>query len=272
MPKGRGFDAPEGLSRPAPGGRRSTKRESTDVSTAEHAEVNRRDFLYIATGAVGGVGAALAAWPFINQMNPDASVLAHGLGRGRSGAHRRGPGNHHQVARQSGVRPPPHRTRKSRPPRRWRSSELTDPLARNANVPDGDPATDVNRVVGGKEKYHRHDGRLHPSGLRADPATRATSRSSKAMPRSAAGSAPATARTTIPPAASAKAPRRRTWRCRSTATSPTPRSASAKKDNPHERTFELSSPRAPSESGSMSACRSWTSFRARRWISRRRRT
>jgi hypothetical protein len=46
------------------------------VSTAEHAETNRRDFLYIATGAVGAVGAALTAWPFINQMNPDASVRA----------------------------------------------------------------------------------------------------------------------------------------------------------------------------------------------------
>ena len=46
------------------------------MSTAEHAEVNRRDFLYIATGAVGAVGAALTAWPFIAQMNPDASVRA----------------------------------------------------------------------------------------------------------------------------------------------------------------------------------------------------
>jgi ubiquinol-cytochrome c reductase iron-sulfur subunit len=26
-------------------------------------------------GAVGAVGAALTVWPFINQMNPDASVL-----------------------------------------------------------------------------------------------------------------------------------------------------------------------------------------------------
>ena len=46
------------------------------MSTAEHAETNRRDFLYIATGSVAAVGAALTAWPFINQMNPDASVLA----------------------------------------------------------------------------------------------------------------------------------------------------------------------------------------------------
>ena len=39
-------------------------------------DVNRRDFLMVATGAVAAVGGALVAWPFINQMNPDASVLA----------------------------------------------------------------------------------------------------------------------------------------------------------------------------------------------------
>jgi ubiquinol-cytochrome c reductase iron-sulfur subunit len=36
----------------------------------------RRDFLYVAAGAVGAVGVAGVAWPLINQMNPDASVLA----------------------------------------------------------------------------------------------------------------------------------------------------------------------------------------------------
>ncbi|NLH81343.1 MAG: ubiquinol-cytochrome c reductase iron-sulfur subunit [Phyllobacteriaceae bacterium] len=40
------------------------------------AEPSRRDFLYIATGAVGAVGVAAVAWPFIDQMNPDASALA----------------------------------------------------------------------------------------------------------------------------------------------------------------------------------------------------
>ncbi len=40
------------------------------------AEPSRRDFLYIATGAVGAVGVASAVWPFIDQMNPDASALA----------------------------------------------------------------------------------------------------------------------------------------------------------------------------------------------------
>ncbi len=36
----------------------------------------RRDFLYIATGAFGATGAALTAWPFIDQMNPSAAVRA----------------------------------------------------------------------------------------------------------------------------------------------------------------------------------------------------
>jgi ubiquinol-cytochrome c reductase iron-sulfur subunit len=38
----------------------------------------RRDFLFLATGAIGATGAALAAWPFVDQMNPDAAVVAAG--------------------------------------------------------------------------------------------------------------------------------------------------------------------------------------------------
>jgi ubiquinol-cytochrome c reductase iron-sulfur subunit len=37
---------------------------------------SRRDFLYVATGAVTAVGVAGAVWPLIDQMNPYASVLA----------------------------------------------------------------------------------------------------------------------------------------------------------------------------------------------------
>lgn len=37
---------------------------------------NRRDFLYLATGAAGAVGVAALAWPLADQMNPDASTLA----------------------------------------------------------------------------------------------------------------------------------------------------------------------------------------------------
>ena len=42
------------------------------------AEPTRRDFLYIATGAVGAVGAAAAVWPLIHQMNPDTATIAAG--------------------------------------------------------------------------------------------------------------------------------------------------------------------------------------------------
>ncbi len=37
---------------------------------------NRRDFLYISTAVVGATGVALATWPFIDNMNPAADVLA----------------------------------------------------------------------------------------------------------------------------------------------------------------------------------------------------
>jgi ubiquinol-cytochrome c reductase iron-sulfur subunit len=47
----------------------------TTVSSAEHT---RRDFLYIATGAVGAVGAAAVLVPLVSQMNPDASTIAAG--------------------------------------------------------------------------------------------------------------------------------------------------------------------------------------------------
>jgi ubiquinol-cytochrome c reductase iron-sulfur subunit len=46
------------------------------VAATDAAEPTRRDFLYIATAAVGAVGAAATAWPFISQMRPDASVQA----------------------------------------------------------------------------------------------------------------------------------------------------------------------------------------------------
>lgn len=39
-------------------------------------EVTRRDFLVVATGAVGVVGTAFALWPFIDSMNPAADQLA----------------------------------------------------------------------------------------------------------------------------------------------------------------------------------------------------
>ena len=49
---------------------------SSGEQTAAGDETNRRDFLFLATGAFVAVGAANVAWPLIHQMNPDASVKA----------------------------------------------------------------------------------------------------------------------------------------------------------------------------------------------------
>ena len=46
------------------------------ASDATTDTTTRRDFLYVATGALGAVGTAAAVWPLIDQMNPDASTLA----------------------------------------------------------------------------------------------------------------------------------------------------------------------------------------------------
>ncbi|MBN4016254.1 ubiquinol-cytochrome c reductase iron-sulfur subunit [Rhodospirillaceae bacterium AH-315-P19] len=53
----------------------ATKAESEKTATGEE-NGNRRDFLILATGAVGATGAALAAWPLVDSMNPSADVLA----------------------------------------------------------------------------------------------------------------------------------------------------------------------------------------------------
>ncbi len=51
---------------------------STLPNTAfnQQSEGRRRDFLYVATASVAGVGAALATWPFVASMRPSSDVLA----------------------------------------------------------------------------------------------------------------------------------------------------------------------------------------------------
>jgi len=48
----------------------------TAVDVAALAPPTRRDFLFLATGSVAAVGVAAVAWPFIDQMNPDAATIA----------------------------------------------------------------------------------------------------------------------------------------------------------------------------------------------------
>jgi len=52
---------------------------SETADPAPSAEIDdeaKRDFLFVTTAAVSAVGAAVAAWPFIHQMNPAADTLA----------------------------------------------------------------------------------------------------------------------------------------------------------------------------------------------------
>ena len=52
-----------------------TDSESQENDSSPHEET-RRHFLMISTVSVGAIGAGLAAWPFIDLMNPSKDVLA----------------------------------------------------------------------------------------------------------------------------------------------------------------------------------------------------
>lgn len=52
-----------------------TAHPSTIHNLQVEAEPGRRDFVYVATAAVGTVGAGLTIWPFIANLNPSADVL-----------------------------------------------------------------------------------------------------------------------------------------------------------------------------------------------------
>ncbi|GLS32106.1 ubiquinol-cytochrome c reductase iron-sulfur subunit [Mesorhizobium albiziae] len=123
------------------------------MSANDTIDQNRRDFLYIATGMAGAVGAAAVAWPFIDQMRPDASTLA---------------ASSIEVDVAS-VTPGMSLTVKwrgkpvfirNRTPEEIKAAqdvplaELKDPVARNANLANDAEATDIDRSAGeGKENW-----------------------------------------------------------------------------------------------------------------------
>lgn len=113
---------------------------------------NRRDFLYLATGTVGAVGAAAAAWPFISQMNPNAATRA--LASIDVDVSSIEPGQAITVKWRG--KPVFIRNRTDKEVEEARNvdlSELKDPLARVADA-GGEPATDINRSAGeGKENW-----------------------------------------------------------------------------------------------------------------------
>jgi ubiquinol-cytochrome c reductase iron-sulfur subunit len=113
---------------------------------------SRRDFIVIAAQAFAGVGAAMALWPFIQQMNPDASTQAAAsievdlspvkegqaitvLWRGKPVFVRNR--SKEEITKAVEVK----------------VADLVDPSARNDMLPEKTPATDLNRTKKGKENW-----------------------------------------------------------------------------------------------------------------------
>lgn len=106
----------------------------------------RRDFLFVATGAAATVGVGAAVWPLVDQMNPSADVLAlasievdiSGIDVGTQLTVK-------WLGKPVFIR---HRTPEEiEAARETPMSELRDPFAENANVPDGSDAEDKNRAL-----------------------------------------------------------------------------------------------------------------------------
>ena len=123
-----------------------------DVATHSAEGRDRRDFIVIAAQAFAGVGAAAALWPFIAQMNPDASTQALAstevdlspikegqaitvLWRGKPVFVRHRTADEIKAALAVKI------------------SDLRDLSARNDALPERAPATDLNRTKKGHENW-----------------------------------------------------------------------------------------------------------------------
>jgi ubiquinol-cytochrome c reductase iron-sulfur subunit len=125
-----------------------------EAEVASHAddEPTRRDFLVIAGNAFAAVGAAAALWPFVAQMNPDASTQAlasteldlapikegqaiTAMWRGKPVFIRNR--TKEEIAKAEQVK----------------GDQVPDNSARNDLLPEDTPADDVNRVKEGKTNW-----------------------------------------------------------------------------------------------------------------------
>jgi ubiquinol-cytochrome c reductase iron-sulfur subunit len=125
-----------------------------EAEVASHAEdePTRRDFLVIAGNAFAAVGAAAALWPFVAQMNPDASTQAlasteldlepikegqaiTAMWRGKPVFIRNR--TKEEIAKAEEVK----------------GDQVPDNSARNDLLPEDTPADDINRVKEGKTNW-----------------------------------------------------------------------------------------------------------------------
>ncbi|CAN7479985.1 ubiquinol-cytochrome c reductase iron-sulfur subunit [Pararhizobium sp. LjRoot238] len=124
-----------------------------ETSSETLGEPTRRDFLYLATGMAGVVGAGAVTWPFIDQMRPDASTLA--LASIEVDVSSLQPGMSLTVKWRG--KPVFIRNRTDKEVKEADAvalSDLKDPIARNANLPADAAATGLDRSAGkGKENW-----------------------------------------------------------------------------------------------------------------------
>jgi ubiquinol-cytochrome c reductase iron-sulfur subunit len=116
------------------------------------ADPNRRDFLTLAGLGFAGVGGAATLWPFIHQMNPDASTQALASVEVDIKAVKEG------QAITVMWRGKPVFIRNRTPAEIEQSgkvqlTDLRDDRARNEKLPEATSAADGNRVVKGKENW-----------------------------------------------------------------------------------------------------------------------
>lgn len=124
----------------------------SDIDSTHMPEHNRRDFLYVVTGMAGVVGAGAVAWPFIDQMRPDASTLALASIRVDTSSIEKG----QAITVKWRGKPVTIRNRTDEEVASANEvaiEELKDPIARNDNLPADAPATGANRAVPGKENW-----------------------------------------------------------------------------------------------------------------------
>jgi ubiquinol-cytochrome c reductase iron-sulfur subunit len=115
-------------------------------------DMARRDFVVHAAAAFGGVGLVAASWPFVAQMNPNSATPPQEV---TDVDLRAIPPAASKIVRWRGapvfVR---HRTREEiQEAHDTPLSNLPDPLARNAVLPEKAPAVDSNRTKAGHEEW-----------------------------------------------------------------------------------------------------------------------
>lgn len=127
-------------------------REDAILTDLDSAEPTRREFIYIATGAVGAVAVGGVVWPLIDQMNPDASALALASIEVDISAVEEG----QSITVKWRGKPVFIRNRSAKEIEEAKSvplDNLPDRNARNSNLASDAEATDENRAVEGKENW-----------------------------------------------------------------------------------------------------------------------